>query len=47
MAREIFISYSRYDKDLVHPFVKQINQALGIDCGMDVKKLKSGFVIWC
>lgn len=42
MAREIFISYSRKDKALVHPFVEQINQVLGIDCWIDLKGIESG-----
>ena len=42
MAREIFISYSRDDMDLVHPFVEQINQALGIDCWIDLKGIEGG-----
>lgn len=43
MAREIFISYSRHDKDTVFPFVKQINQALGNDCcWIDQKGIESG-----
>lgn len=42
MAREIFISYSRKDKNLVHPFIKQINQALGIECWLDLDGIESG-----
>jgi len=42
MAREIFISYSRDDKDLVHPFVEQINQTLSIDCWIDLKGIEGG-----
>ena len=44
MAHEIFISYSRHDKDLVHPFVQQISEAIGKEdcCWIDMKGIESG-----
>jgi hypothetical protein len=42
MAREIFISYSRDDMDLVHPFVVQISKAVEKDCWIDLKGIESG-----
>ena len=42
MGREIFISYSRDDKALVHPFVEQISKAVGKDCWIDMKGIESG-----
>ena len=42
MKREIFISYSRNDKDLVHPFVEQISREIGKDCWIDLKGIESG-----
>ena len=42
MGREIFISYSRDDKALVHPFVKQISKAVGKDCWIDMKGIEGG-----
>ena len=42
MGREIFISYSRDDKALVHPFVEQISKAVGKDCWIDLKGIESG-----
>ena len=42
MKREIFISYSRSDKDLVHPFAEQISKAVGADCWIDLKGIESG-----
>lgn len=42
MKHEIFISYSRNDKDVVLPYVKQINEAVGRDCWIDLKGIESG-----
>ena len=42
MAQDIFISYSRQDKTLVHPFVEQISKAVGRDCWIDLKGIESG-----
>ena len=42
MAKEVFISYSRDDKALVLPFVKQISKAVKRDCWMDMKGIESG-----
>ena len=44
MAHEIFISYSRHDKDFVHPFVQQISEAIGKKdcCWIDLKGIESG-----
>lgn len=39
MKYDVFISYIRNDKALVHLFVEEINQALGIDCRIDLNKL--------
>lgn len=42
MKRDIFISYSRHDKEAVLPFVKQINRALGLECWIDLEGIESG-----
>lgn len=42
MEREIFISYSRNDKAVVLPYVKQINEAVGRNCWIDLKGIESG-----
>ena len=42
MAQDIFISYSRQDKTMVHPFVEQISKAVGRDCWIDLKGIESG-----
>ena len=42
MAREIFISYSREDKELVHPFAEYISRAVNRDCWIDLKGIESG-----
>ncbi len=42
MGREIFISYSRNDKNVVLPYVKQISEAVGKDCWIDLKGIESG-----
>lgn len=42
MAQEIFISYSRHDKDKVFPFVDQINKEVGTDCWIDLQGIESG-----
>lgn len=42
MAQDIFISYSRQDKTLVHPFVEQISKAVGRDCWIDLKGIEIG-----
>lgn len=39
---DIFISYSQYDKELVHSFAEYINKAMGKDCWIDRKGIKSG-----
>jgi len=41
-GRDIFISYSRDDKAIVFPFVKQIEQNLGVQCWIDLTGIKSG-----
>lgn len=42
MKYDVFISYSRDDKALVLPFVKQINKAVMRDCWIDLKGIESG-----
>ncbi len=42
MAQDIFISYSRQDKTLVHPFVEQISKAVERDCWIDLNGIESG-----
>ena len=44
MAREIFISYSRRDKEIVFPFVQYINEVIGQKncCWIDLKGIESG-----
>lgn len=42
MEHEIFIRYSRHDKDMVFPFVEQINKALGVECWIDLEGIESG-----
>ncbi len=42
MEREIFISYSRNDKAVVLPYVKQISEAVGRNCWIDLKGIESG-----
>lgn len=42
MKHDIFISYSRKDKDIVLPYVEQINDALGRDCWLDLHGIESG-----
>ena len=42
MEKEIFISYSRYDKTKVLPLVERINNELGIQCWIDLKGIESG-----
>lgn len=39
---EIFISYSRHDAPVVHPFVKKIQDELKIKCWIDMKGIESG-----
>lgn len=39
---EIFVSYSRKDKDVVFPFVERINKELNLNCWIDLKGIKSG-----
>ena len=39
---DIFISYSRDDKTLVHPFVEYISNAVGKDCWIDLNSIESG-----
>lgn len=42
MGQDIFISYSRHDKELVFPLVNRINQELGTHCWIDLKGIASG-----
>ena len=42
MGHEIFVSYSRNDKALVLPYVKQIGEAVGKNCWIDLKGIESG-----
>lgn len=42
MVHEIFISYSREDKDIVFPFIKRINNVLGTECWIDLSGIESG-----
>lgn len=44
MAREIFINYSRRDKEIVFPFVQYINEVIGQKncCWIDLKGIESG-----
>lgn len=39
---DIFISYSRHDKEAVFPFVEQINKALNLECWIDLEGIESG-----
>ncbi len=39
---EIFVSYSRKDKDVVFPFVERINKELNLNCWIDLEGVKSG-----
>ena len=42
MAKPIFVSYSRLDKDIVFPFVKRIEQELNTICWIDSEGIESG-----
>lgn len=42
MERDIFISYSRLDKEVVLPYVKQISEAVERECWIDLKGIESG-----
>ncbi len=42
MGHEIFISYSREDKATVLPYVKQISEAVGKKCWIDLNGIESG-----
>lgn len=42
MKKEIFISYSRDDKDVVFPFVKRVENELGSICWIDYEGIESG-----
>ena len=42
MEREVFISYSRKDLDLVKQIKKEIEEAVGIECWMDLNGIESG-----
>lgn len=42
MKKEIFISYSREDKDVVFPFVKRVEKELGSICWIDYEGIESG-----
>ena len=39
---DIFISYSRNDKTVVLPYIKQINEVVGKNCWIDLKGIESG-----
>ena len=39
---DIFISYSRHDKEIVLPFVKSIEQKFGAVCWIDLEGIESG-----
>lgn len=39
---EIFISYSRHDSSIVHPFVNKIQDVLKIKCWIDMEGIESG-----
>ena len=39
---EIFISYSRHDSSIVHPFVNRIQDVLKIKCWIDLEGIESG-----
>lgn len=39
---DVFISYSRHDKNLVFPFVKSIEQKIGTVCWIDLEGIESG-----
>ena len=41
-SKPIFISYSRYDKNIVFPFVKRIEQDLNTTCWIDYDGIESG-----
>lgn len=42
MKYDIFISYSRDDKSLVHPFAEYINRSISRNCWIDLKGIESG-----
>ena len=42
MKCDIFISYCRDDKSLVHPFAEYINKAISRNCWIDLKGVESG-----
>ena len=42
MAREIFISYSRKDLDIVKAIKKEIERSTGTECWMDLEGIESG-----
>lgn len=42
MAREIFISYSRHDLELVRAIKSEIEGATGVECWMDLNAIESG-----
>ena len=39
---DVFISYSRYDKETIFPLVERINHELRINCWIDLKGIESG-----
>ena len=39
---DVFISYSRHDKEAVFPLVEQINKALNVECWIDLEGIESG-----
>lgn len=42
MKRDIFISYSRRDKEVVLPFVDEIDEVVGQNCWIDLNGIESG-----
>ena len=42
MQRDIFISYSRRDIDLVRQIKREIEQSIGVQCWMDINGIESG-----
>lgn len=40
--KSVFVSYARADKEIVEPFVKRINEELGIRCWIDKHDIESG-----
>ena len=42
MKKQIFISYSRYDEEIVFPFINRIERELGPVCWIDKQGIESG-----